>query len=202
LSGDLLGVEVRVEVGDGSKQISPNHALEVHEWLLIVVVGAVELGMAGGDVMGWEFVGVGFTSLQPQKTPGVSHIDDVVSGVVATVVGVGSRHPPKNPLLWHVVELVGDVIVAVGFDVLLFVVVVVTSSLHPNQPGVLQVEVEVVVMLLLVDVLPEVVVVSSKHPHHPGVWQVEVRVCDRVVEVGTVVAVLLFPVTSFHSGQS
>jgi len=77
---------------------------------------------------------------------------------------VGSLHPPKKPWEWHVVEeLVGDVTVTVGFGALL--VLVVVSSLHPNHPGVLQVEVDVV--LLLVDV-PEVVVLSSKHPHHPG----------------------------------
>jgi len=56
----------------------------------------------------------------------------------------------------------------VGRVVLLLLgVVVVVSSLHPNQPGVLQVDVDVVVVLVLVVV--EVVVVSSKHPHHPGV---------------------------------
>lgn len=51
--------------------------------------------------------------------------------------------------------------------------VVVVGSLHPNQPGVLQVEV-----VLLMEVGDEVatVVVLSRQPHHPGVWQVEVRV--------------------------
>lgn len=67
------------------------------------------------------------------------------------------------------VELVEDeVLVAVGFGILLPLVVVV-SSLHPNQPGVLQLDVEVVVVVLEVGVAPEVVVVSSRHPHHPGV---------------------------------
>jgi hypothetical protein len=66
-----------------------------------------------------------------------------------------------------------EVWVAVGTLLLdeVVVVAVVFSSLQPNHPGVLQVDVEevvVVVVLLLVSV-PEVVVVSSKHPHHPGV---------------------------------
>jgi hypothetical protein len=58
--------------------------------------------------------------------------------------------------------------------------VVVVGSLHPNQPGVLQV--------VVVDVLDEddevvevVVVVSSRQPHHPGVLHVVVRV---LVELG------------------
>jgi hypothetical protein len=82
-------------------------------------------------------------------------------------------------------------------------VVVVVSSLQPNHPGVLQVEVVVVVILVLVEVTGLVVVVSSKHPHHPGVWHVEVRVLvfveEEVVDVDDSV---LLPVTSFQSGQS
>lgn len=51
------------------------------------------------------------------------------------------------------------------------VVVVVVSSLQPNQPGVLHVEVEVdvVVVVVAVVVAGEVVLVSSRQPHHPGV---------------------------------
>ena len=30
-SGDLVGMEVGVEVGEGSTQMSPNHAFDVHE---------------------------------------------------------------------------------------------------------------------------------------------------------------------------
>jgi hypothetical protein len=56
--------------------------------------------------------------------------------------------------------------------------VVVVESLHPNQPGVLHVEVEVELVIDVEDVVV-VVVVSSRHPHQPGVLQVEVRV--RVV---------------------
>jgi len=60
--------------------------------------------------------------------------------------------------------------------------------LHPNQPGVLQVDVvDVVVVKLGVSVAP-IVVVSSKHPHHPGVLQVSVRVLVFVeVELDDVV---------------
>jgi hypothetical protein len=58
--------------------------------------------------------------------------------------------------------------------------VVVVESLHPNQPGVLHVEVEVELVIDVEDVVVVVVVVvSSRHPHQPGVLQVEVRV--RVV---------------------
>ena len=117
-------------------------------------------------------------------------------------VVLGSLQPPKKPLDWHVVvdELIGDVTVAVGLAELLWLVVVV-SSLHPNQPGVLQVDVVVVVVLLLV-VVPDVMVVSSRHPHQPGVLQVSVRVLVLLALVEVVVALLLFPVTSFQSGQS
>lgn len=67
-------------------------------------------------------------------------------------------------------------------------VVVVMSSLQPNQPGVLQVVVD---GMLVVVLCLEVVVVgsSSRHPHQPGVLQVSVRVllnvlvCDMMVVV-------------------
>ena len=53
-------------------------------------------------------------------------------------------------------------------------------SLQPNQPGVLQVDVdEVVVVLTVVVALP--VVDSSRQPHQPGVLHVSVRV--RVLRV-------------------
>lgn len=82
-------------------------------------------------------------------------------------------------------------------------VVVLTLSLQPNHPGVLQVEVDVVVVVTMVVVTPEVVVVSSKHPHQPGVWHVEVRVLGFVdVDEIEVEVLLLLPETSFQSGQS
>jgi hypothetical protein len=77
--------------------------------------------------------------------------------------------------------------------------VVVVSSLHPNQPGVLHVEVVVVEVLVLVDVSD---VVSSRHPHQPGVLQVDVRVCILVEDVDVVLALLLLPMVSFQRGQS
>jgi len=48
------------------------------------------------------------------------------------------------------------------------------SSLQPNQPGVLHVDVDEVDVDF--DVVDPVVVVSSKQPHHPGVLHVSVRV--------------------------
>jgi hypothetical protein len=64
-----------------------------------------------------------------------------------------------------------EVWVAVGTLLLDEEVVLVGSSLQPNHPGVLQVDVEdvVVVVVLLLVCVPELVVLSSKHPHHPGV---------------------------------
>lgn len=51
--------------------------------------------------------------------------------------------------------------------------VVVVGSLQPNQPGVLQVDVE----LVEVDIVDDFeVVVSSKQPHQPGVLHVSVLV--------------------------
>jgi len=130
----------------------------------VVGDGDVEVGIAGGEVIGWECeVDVLVTSLHPQKCPGVWQVgDDEADEVV-----VGSLQRPKYPGEWHVIVLVGEVILAVGTDVEILLVVV-TSSLQPNQPGVLQVEVEVVVVVDDV-VVTEVVVVSSRHPHQPGV---------------------------------
>jgi hypothetical protein len=53
LSGGFVGV--KVEVGDGSTQINPNHSEEVQEWLLRVLV-AVGVGIVGGDVIGCDLV--------------------------------------------------------------------------------------------------------------------------------------------------
>jgi hypothetical protein len=57
--------------------------------------------------------------------------------------------------------------------------VVVVGSLHPNQPGVLQ----VVVVELVDEVVVIFVVVSSRQPHHPGVLHVVVRVLVEVDEL-------------------
>ena len=160
-SGGLDGVGVAV--GDGSRQISPNQADEVQEWL-VVALGAVEVGIAGGEVMVCDCVVV-VPSLQPQNKPLVWQSVDV--GVDDTGdVEMGSLQP-NQPGVLHGVE---EVLVAVGTLLLVVLVVVVVSSLQPNQPGVLQVDVdvEVVVVVVLVVVAPEVVV-SSRHPYHPGV---------------------------------
>jgi len=61
---------------------------------------------------------------------------------------------------------------------------VVSSSLQPNQPGVLQVVVVVdlsFVVVFVFDVEVVVVVLSSRHPNQPGVSQVEVCVGFDVV---------------------
>lgn len=115
---------------------------------------------------------------------------------------LGSLHPNQPGELHDVEMLVGEVTVGVRGAVLL-VTEVVISSLHPNHPGVLHEEVDVVVVVVVLGVIPEVVVVSSsRHPHHPGVLQVDVRVCILVVVVFDVVVRVLLPVTSFHNGQS
>jgi hypothetical protein len=84
------------------------------------------------------------------------------------------------------------VVVTVGagagvVEVIVEVVDVVVSSLHPNQPGVLQVEVDDVVVLVVL--LRDSVVDSSRHPHQPGVLQVSVLVRADFVEVGFAVDV-------------
>ena len=75
------------------------------------------------------------------------------------------------------VAVTGGAGVALGDEV---TDVVVVGSLHPNQPGVLHVGVELVAevedgMVVVVDL--------SRHPHHPGVSQVEVRVLLVVLVV-------------------
>lgn len=121
-------------------------------------------------------------------------------------VVIGSLHP-NQPGVLQVVEESWAVFVdvAVGVVVMVLLELVVASSLQPNQPGVLQVDVEVDVVVIgsLVVVAPDVVVVSSRHPHHPGVWQVDVRVLGlEDVDDAELEVKLLFPVTSFHRGQS
>lgn len=83
--------------------------------------------------------------------------------------------------------------VALGLVIVIELGVVVVSSLHPNQPGVLQVDVdeELVVVVTGADV-----VVSSRQPHHPGVLQVSVRVREVDVELLVVVVVVSVPLLS------
>lgn len=68
------------------------------------------------------------------------------------------------------------------------------SSLQPNHPGVAQVVVVVVDVLVGViseDVVAIVVVVLSLHPNQPGVLQVDVDVVSEVVVVKVPVVVVL-----------
>lgn len=111
-------------------------------------------------------VEVSIGSLQPHQ-PGDSH---VVLGAVVDVVGA-------------TVMVTEGTLVDVGGE-----------SLHPNHPGVRQVDVVVVVVVVVLTSVEVVVVVtvdvgldvvlSSKQPHHPGVLHVAVLVA---VEVGTLV---------------
>jgi hypothetical protein len=157
-------------VGLGSTQTKPNHSLDVHVPVAVGVAGS-EVGdgdgmdgSGGADVIGWEMVDEEVVVIG-------SDVD-----VEEVTVEVRSLQPHQPGVLQVVEEVEGveddddDVEVAVaGVDTLLLLVVV-TSSLQPNQPGVLheEVEVEVVVTGALVAV-PEVVDVSSRQPHQPGV---------------------------------
>ena len=75
------------------------------------------------------------------------------------------------------------------------------GSLHPNHPGVLQEEVDVLVdvgvIIFELDLLVVVVVVSSLQPNHPGVLHVDVV----VVLVLLVVVTGLVVVSSKHPHQ-
>jgi hypothetical protein len=106
-----------------------------------------------------------------------------------------SRQSPNHPVYWQdVVVDDNEVVVAVGagagvvvWDVVF--VVVSSSSLQPNQPGVLHVEVDEVLVLVVVVAVAEDDVDSSRHPHQPGVLHVSVRVrvdleADADVDVG------------------
>lgn len=79
------------------------------------------------------------------------------------------------------------------------VVVVAISSLHPNQPGVLHVVVDEVCFEVVVEIV--VVVSSSRQPHHPGVLQVSVRVRLKVLvrEMALDVVVRSVPLLSKNS---
>lgn len=84
---------------------------------------------------------------------------------------------------------VDDVVVTVGAGagvvVIVMVVVEVVSSLQPNQPGVLHIEVDDVVVIVVL--LCALVIDSSRHPHHPGVLHVSVRVRLDLVDVDVAV---------------
>lgn len=123
---------------------------------------------------------------------------------VPEVLSAGSQQPQNLPGVSQV--LVDVAVVAVVVDVVVTTgAVVVVLSLHQNQPGVSQVEVDDVDVDVDDDVVAVAVpVVSSRHPHHPGVLQVEVRVRVRVEVLDWLVVVLSVPLLSyiFHGAQS
>ena len=160
-----LGLDEEV-VGEGSTQIKPNHSFDVQ-----VVLELVEDGKGEVDE-GFAVVEVG--SLQPNQ-PGVLHVLELDW----LVLDVALRE--------EVVVTVGQ---GAGLEEVVGVCeVVVVGSLHPNQPGVSQVEVEVEVVLVVEVTL--VVVDSSKQPHQPGVLQVSVLVRVAEVEVGWLLVVVV-----------
>jgi hypothetical protein len=154
-----------------------------------------EEGSIAGDVTGLV-TPVAYLSRHPQNHPGVEQWCDTGGDFAELVDEVGSRQPPNQPRWWQEDverkeddEVVGAAVIGgagieVGGEV---ADVVVVGSLHPNQPGVLHVEVEVVEEVKVGLVVP---VVLSRHPHQPGVLQVEVRVrvVVLVVEEDVVVA--------------
>jgi hypothetical protein len=151
----------------------------------------------GAEVM--SPVAFGLAQIKPKNFEQEVCVVEVEGAVGAeVVVAVGSLHPPNQPGWAQEVVVGADevvVIVGAGFADCEVDECVVVGSLHPNQPGVLQVDVDVVVIVVVVD--PSVVVVSSRQPHHPGVLHVEVLVLLQVVVVvGTVVVVVSVPLLS------
>lgn len=119
----------------------------------------VEAVGVGVDVLTFVLEGGSSPSRQSPNQPGYLH-DDVEVGEEDVVVTVGAG--------------TGEV-VCLALDVVFSPL----SSLQPNQPGVLQVDVEDV------DVVFEEVLVwevlSSRQPHQPGVLHVSVRVREIVL---------------------
>lgn len=132
--------------------------------------------------------------MRPKKPSWVHEVEVAVGvtlGLVVWRVFAGgsspSRQPPNQPgYLQEEVEVgAREVVVAMddGAAVLECLEVVVVSSRHPNQPGVLQVDVVEEETVLVVLLCP-LVVVSSRQPNQPGVLHVSVLVRDdRVVVV-------------------
>ena len=151
---------------DLSKQIRPNHPSRVQDVDETVGVGV------GVNVFILVLPGGSSPSRQPPNQPGYRH-DDVEVGVDEVVVAVGAA--------------AGDVVCDV-----LDVVFSPLSSLQPNQPGVLHVDVDDVEVLF--DVVFPLVEVSSRQPHHPGVLHVSVLVRVLIfveVDVGFEVLVVV-----------
>lgn len=112
---------------------------------------------------------------------------------------VGSLQPPNHPGSLQIdCEDEGreEVVVIVGAgagDGVAAGLLVSVSSLQPNQPGVLHVDVnDVIVVVVTVGLVVVVVVDSSKQPNQPGVLQVSVLLLVALdVDVGTVYDVVL-----------
>lgn len=178
------------------------------QWDCVGATGVVEVGDA---------VGLGGTGLVVVMGGAVMVGSDPVAGcvppgVVVVVVVVESQQPQNLPGVSQFVlvdggeslSLLVDDVVVVITGVLLVVVVIL--SLHPNQPGVLHVDVEDVLVLVVV-VGPPVVVVS-RQPHQPGVLHVSVRVLvfvlfdvwDVVVDSVPLLSYIFQLAQSRHSG--
>jgi hypothetical protein len=132
---------------------------------------------------------VDVASLQPHH-PGVSQVaEDEGDGLdddVAVELGVELAGELVMTALLLVAGI-SEVGVTIGAgaaegEVMVVVRVMVLGSLQPNQPGVLQVVVVSVLVIVFVEVVDVVVVDSSRQPHQPGVLQVSVRVCEVVLE--------------------
>jgi hypothetical protein len=141
---------------------------------------------------------VDVTSLQPNQ-PGVLQVaedeGDGLDDEEAVDLGVElAEGLVVTALLLVAGTSEGVVMVGAGAaegEVMVVVRVIVLGSLQPNQPGVLQVVVVRVLVIVVVEVVDVVVVDSSRQPHQPGVLQVSVRVCEVVLEETVVLLVVV-----------
>lgn len=182
-------------VGEGSTQISPNHSFDVQSFPV-----SVDL------VLVWDTALEASVELCEVSDAVPVACDDVVFAGTLPVLRVAgavarSSQPPNHPgVSQDVVDVVvADVLVGAVVNarvVVVSTVVVIGSSLHPNQPGFVQVVVvyvEVIVVLLVLGgmlvAVPDVMVDSSRQPHQPGVLHVSVLVRVVVFEVDVLVLV-------------
>ena len=170
--------------GLGSTHIRPNQSADVHAVPLLPTLLLLRLAEDVDE-----------KSLHPNQ-PGVLHV------LVAPAVDVDDAELTVE----EGIALDDVAIVDVGLDesvvnvgagagdglVMVVVCVVVLSSLQPNQPGVMQ----VVVVIVLVMVAVEMVVLSSKQPHQPGVLHVSTLVRVEDVDVGSAEVVVSVPLDS------
>jgi hypothetical protein len=139
------------------------------------------------------------TSLQPNH-PGVLQVaeDEEVAGLDDELAAELGLELAEELVVDALVLVAGtsEGVVTVGAgaaegEVMVVVRVMVLGSLQPNQPGVLQVVVVSVLVIVVVEVVDVVVVDSSRQPHQPGVLQVSVRVSDFVLEETVVLLVMV-----------